>query len=244
MAAELLQVEDLTLIREGRTILRDVNLSVRQGEIHALLGVNGSGKSTLAHAIMGCSDYRPDRGRILFEGQDITGLPIDRRARLGLTLAWQEPARFEGLTVSDYLALGMPEPDHGRIEAALAAVALTPDRYLPRLVDKTLSGGERKRIEVAAAYATHSRLAMLDEPDSGIGVLSLDDIMQVIRHMVDEGMTVLLITHRDEMVKLAHRVSLISDATIVITGNPSRVRSHFGTLRQPHRNVRPRLASV
>ncbi|RME81892.1 MAG: ATP-binding cassette domain-containing protein, partial [Caldilineae bacterium] len=97
MADDLLRVEEVTLTREGHTILRDVNLAVRRGEIHALLGLNGSGKSSLAYAIMGCGGYTPDAGHIIFDGQDITHLPIDERARLGLTLAWQEPARFEGL---------------------------------------------------------------------------------------------------------------------------------------------------
>ena len=223
----LLQVEDLHLTRNGKEILRGVNLAVREGEIHCLLGRNGSGKSTLAYTLMGCEGYTPNRGGITFDGQDITGLSITERARLGITLAWQEPARFEGLKVSDYLALGMKEPSRERMEEALAAVALSPATYLPRAVDDTLSGGERKRIELAAVYAMRPRLAILDEPDSGIDVLSIDDIARLIRRMATEGTTVLLITHRDETVAVADTASLMCEGEIVRNGDPKEVRSYY-----------------
>ena len=223
----LLQVEDLHLTRNGKEILRGVNLAVREGSIHCLLGRNGSGKSTLAYTLMGCEGYTPNRGSITFDGQDITGLSITERARLGITLAWQEPARFEGLKVSDYLALGMKEPFQERMEEALAAVALSPATYLPRAVDDALSGGERKRIELAAVYAMRPRLAILDEPDSGIDVLSIDDIAGLIRKMATEGTTVLLITHRDETVPVANVASLMCEGEIVRNGDPKDVRSYY-----------------
>ncbi len=91
--ADLLQIENMSLRREGRDILRNVNLSVQAGQIHALLGLNGSGKSSLAYTLMGCGGYAPDSGRILFDGRDLLGLSITERVRLGITLAWQEPAR-------------------------------------------------------------------------------------------------------------------------------------------------------
>jgi Fe-S cluster assembly ATP-binding protein len=208
-------------------ILDAVQLQVAPGEIHALLGVNGSGKSSLAYAVMGCADYQPDRGRIVFDGRDITGLPIPERARLGLTLAWQEPARFEGLLVGDYLTLARPDMTRGQLWAALSAVALAPEVYLPRPVDATLSGGERKRIELAAVFAMRARLAILDEPDSGVDVLSLDDIVRLVRRMADDGTTVLLITHRDEMATVATRASLLSAGRIVLTSNPAAARAEL-----------------
>ena len=229
----LLQVEDLYLQREGHQILRRVHLAVVPKQVYGLLGRNGSGKSSLAYALMGCSGYAPQEGRILFDGHDITALSITERGQLGLTLAWQEPARFEGLKVRDYLALGMQEPSRERMEGALKAVALSPSMYLNRSVNETLSGGERKRIELAAVYAMRPKLAILDEPDSGIDVLSLDDIGRLIRRMASEGTTVLLITHRDEMVPVADVAALMCEGEIVRVGEPQAVREHYARRCRP-----------
>ena len=230
----LLAVEDLWVERPGAEVLRGVNLTVGRGEVHALLGLNGSGKTSLALTLMGASGYEPARGRILFDGQDITNLSLTERARLGLTLAWQEPARFEGLVAADYLALGMEQPSRERIEQAMAAVALSPAAYLGRPVNHALSGGERKRIELAAVYAMQPRLAVLDEPDSGIDVLSLDDIVTLIRRMADEGASVLLITHRDEMADVADTASLMCGGAIIETGTSAKVREYFAQRCRPH----------
>jgi len=230
----LLQVDDVWVERPGAEVLRGVNLAVGRGEVHALLGLNGSGKTSLALTLMGAGGYQPSQGCILFDGQDITGLDVTERAQLGLTLAWQEPARFEGLPVADYLALGMKEPERVRIEAALEAVALAPMAYLGRAVDTTLSGGERKRIELAAVYAMQPRLTVLDEPDSGIDVLCLDDIMTLVRRMADEGMSVLMITHRDEMAEVADTASLMCAGAIINTGTPAEVREYFAQRCRPH----------
>jgi Fe-S cluster assembly ATP-binding protein len=230
----LLNVEDVWVPRPGAEVLRGVNLTVRRGEVHTLLGLNGSGKTSLALTLIGAAGYTPKRGRILFDGQDITSLSVTERARLGLTLAWQEPARFEGLMTADYLALGMKEPSRKRIEEALAAVALSPAGYLGRPVDAALSGGERKRIELAAVYAMQPRLAVLDEPDSGIDVLGIEEIASLLRRMSREGTSVLLITHRDEMAEVADTTSLMCGGAVVRTGTPAEVREYFAQRCRPH----------
>jgi Fe-S cluster assembly ATP-binding protein len=234
MDTPLLKIERLSLKRNGRQILRDVNLSVYPGQVHALLGLNGSGKSSLAYALMGCAGYEPDEGRMLLDGRDITHLPIQERARLGLTLAWQEPARFEGLPVARYISLGMPELDRERALAALKAVALPPRTYAVRPVDDTLSGGERKRVELAAVYAMRPRLAILDEPDSGIDALSLTDVRKLIRSMAETGTAVLLITHRDEMVDVADTASMMCLGTIVFSSSPVEVQRYYRGRCEPH----------
>jgi Fe-S cluster assembly ATP-binding protein len=234
MGRVLLKVEDVSVQRPGAEVLRSVNLAVWHAEVHALLGLNGSGKTSLALTLMGTDGYTPERGRILFDGQDITRLSVTERARLGLTLAWQTPARFEGLPVADYLALGMKEPSRARIEEALEAVALAPGAYLGRTVSADLSGGERKRIELAAVYAMQPRLAILDEPDSGIDVLCIEDIISLVRLMADEGISVILITHRDEMVGVADRASLMCAGSVVKTGMPAEVRDYFAVRCRPH----------
>lgn len=234
MTRDLLKVEGLSVRRPGAEVLRNVDLKVGAGEVHALLGLNGSGKTSLALALMGAEGYRPEKGRIFLDGRDITDLSVTERAQLGLTLAWQHPARFEGLVVADYLALGMEEPSRERMQEALEAVAMAPRAYMGRAVDTALSGGERKRIELAAVYAMEPRLAILDEPDSGIDVLCLEDVIALIRRMAAGGTSVLLITHRDEMTSVADRASLMCAGTVVETGETQEVRQYFARRCRPH----------
>ncbi|MCM8771447.1 MAG: ABC transporter ATP-binding protein [Candidatus Omnitrophica bacterium] len=224
---EILRIEKISLSMEGRQILKELNLSVKAGTVHSILGSNAAGKSSLAYLIMGCCDYIAQSGKILFLGEDITGLSVSKRAKMGLTLAWQEPARFEGLTVRDYIAVGMKEKDNSLIERALHSVLLEPRDYLDRQVDKTLSGGERKRIELAAVFALQPKLAILDEPDSGIDILALDNIIGMIKELRKQGTSVLLITHREEVSEIADVTSLMCSGTIVKEGRPEEVGRYF-----------------
>jgi len=233
----LLSVENLSLKRSSRDILTHVNLRLRPGEVHGLLGLNGSGKSSLAYALMGCAGYEPDEGRIEFAGRDITHLSITERSRLGLTLAWQEPARFEGLPVGAYLALGAKEQNRESVAAALEAVALTPAAYMKRPLNHTLSGGERKRIELAAVFAMGAKMVILDEPDSGVDILTLRDVAALIKAMATQGGSVLLITHRDEMITAADSASLMCQGTIVFRGSPDEVRQYYGKRCRMHGGV-------
>jgi len=223
---DLLELRDIYYAATGREILTGLSLSIKAGEVHALLGTNGTGKSTLASIIMGCQGYHPLSGEIFFTGTMINDLKIHERARLGICMAWQEPAKFEGLRVRDYLTLGtaFEEP-----ESALGLVGLEPSRYLGRMVDRSLSGGERKRIELASVLALQPKLAILDEPDSGIDMLSTDDIIRVLERLRSVGSAVLLITHRDEIAGAADRASQICGGRIVSTGSPSRIAAAFKT---------------
>lgn len=224
----MLEVKNLKLIVNGHPLLRGINLVVKKGEIHTILGVNGAGKSSLAYCLMGSEGYRSQGGRIRFLGKDVTNLSITERARMGLTLAWQESARFEGLLVREYLSLGTGSKENRkRIVHALNLVALNPKEFLDRAVDKTLSGGERKRIELASVVAMRPKLAILDEPDSGIDMLSLDDILNVIKSMRKEGSTILLITHREELASISDRASLMCDGLILKTGKPKEEMDYF-----------------
>lgn len=223
---KLLQVSDLWVAREGHEILRGVDLTLAHGSVHVVLGLNGSGKSTLAYVLMGAGGYTPQKGTIFFEDQDITQMPINDRGKLGITLAWQEPARFEGLTVERYLSLGQPGPAPSHVEEALEAVGLDAS-YRERYVDQGLSGGERKRVELAAVYAMRPRLAILDEPDSGIDRFTVSDIARLIHRMASEGATVLLISHSDEVVEMADQASLICGGRIIQTGEPDAICARY-----------------
>ena len=223
----MLKIENLNIRKDNRVILREIGLAVNSHEIYGILGPNGAGKSSLAYAIMGCNGYRPYQGKIIFDGEEITDLPIWERARLGITLAWQHEACFEGITVEDYLLLGMKKVEEGALVEALKNVLLDPKEYLKRKVDKTLSGGERKRIELAAIFTMRPRLAILDEPDSGIDMLALDRIIELVRDLRDRGTTVILITHRADVARIAKRAALIGEGYLVREGSSQEVVEYF-----------------
>lgn len=225
----MLEVTDLQLILGGKPVLHDLNLRVHEAEIHSILGANGTGKSTLAAVLMGLSGYQPSGGRIVFDGEDITRLPISERARRGITLAWQEPARFEGLTVGEYLRLSQRNAKSQLLspEECLMKVGLSPEKYWRRAVDATLSGGERRRVELASVLAMQPRLVILDEPDSGIDALSIGNIVDVIRTFARNGSAVLLITHHEEVAAIADRSSSLCGGTILKTGDPAAIARFF-----------------
>jgi len=225
----MLQLINIQLVLGGRPILHDLNLEVRDGEIHSILGINGTGKSTLAATIIGLSGYQPTSGRIVFNGEDITDLPISERARRGITLAWQEPARFEGLTVAEYLRVGQRLAGNGFLSPneCLSKVGLSPEKYSMRAVDTTLSGGERKRVELASVLAMNPKLVILDEPDSGIDALSMDNIVDVIKTFSRNGTSVLLITHHEEVAEIADRASSLCGGTILKTADPLVITQFF-----------------
>ncbi len=236
----MLQLDKVELELNGRKILHNVNLTIREAEIHSILGVNGTGKSTLASVIMGLTGYGSIAGKVLFRGEDITNLTVFERARRGITLAWQEPARFEGLTIGEYLEIGERSSGNGLLspKECLTKVGLEPERYLARAVDVTLSGGERRRVELASVLAMKPRLAILDEPDSGIDALSIDSIVDVIRTLAKGGTAVLLITHHEEVAAIADRSSSLCGGTILKTADPQTIARFFRNHCQecPHPN--------
>ena len=196
-APVLLRLVGLRLAFEGRSVLDGLDLQLARGEIHALLGTNGSGKSSLAFTVMGCEGYRCSAGEIWFDGQRIDALPLHERARLGITLAWQEPARFEGLRIADYLRVGCAQAD---VDDCLRRVGLDPHEYATRPIDRRLSG---------------------------IDVLSLDTLIDVIEALRDAGSTVLLITHQTEVAVHADRASQLCGGRIVFEGDTAAVLDHY-----------------
>lgn len=221
---QLLEIAELAFQAGDKTILDRFSLDIAASEVHALLGTNGTGKSTLACLIMGCGGRRPTAGEIVFDGKVINDLNMHERARLGITMAWQEPVRFEGISVRDYLTIKNKDRDPS---SCLEMVGLHPELYLHRMVDKSLSGGERKRIELASLLAMNPRLAILDEPDSGIDMLSTRDIINVIQAFKQAGSSVLLITHREEIALIADRASQVCNGKIVCSGDPAKVAEYY-----------------
>jgi Fe-S cluster assembly ATP-binding protein len=223
----MLVVQNLRLKLNGKSIIDDLNLEVKPGEIHGILGENGTGKTTIAYLIMGVNNYQPTGGKMLFDDQDIAPLSVSQRAKMGISLAWQEPARIEGLTVRDYLMLSGKSQGMENIERYLRMVGLEAAQYLDRDIDATLSGGERKRIELASVLAMRPKLAILDEPDSGIDIVALPLIFNGIAEMSRQGSSVLLITHSEKMAEIAHRVSILCAGKIIRTGKPGESSQWF-----------------
>jgi Fe-S cluster assembly ATP-binding protein len=234
----MLDVAKLQLTLNGKPIINDFSLHVDRGEIHGILGENGTGKTTIANLIMGTNSYKPTAGKMTFEGEDITKLSVSQRAQKGITLAWQEPARVEGLTVRDYLRLSSRNGQADQLEQYLLTVGLEPALYMERDIDATLSGGERKRIELASVLAMRPKLAILDEPDSGIDIVALPLLLNGIIEMNKQGSSVLLITHSERVTGIAQRVSILCAGTIIRTGPPAETSQWFknNCLTCPHIN--------
>lgn len=223
----ILETKNLSLELGGKTILSDLNMEIWEGHVHAIVGINGAGKSTLANTIVGLSGYQDFAGDILFRGKSIKGKSIDERAGMGITLAWQEPARFEGLKVKDFILAAMKEKKLETAKQALSTVGLKPDDYLDRAVDKTLSGGERKKIELASILVMKPSLALLDEPDSGIDIESIERIFQVVKRLKEGGTTVVFITHSQAVLEQAEHAFLFCHGRLVDKGSIKKINKYF-----------------
>lgn len=234
----LLDVRDLSLSIDGTRILDNLSFELWEGYVHAIVGPNGAGKSTLAYAIMGLEGYRDVEGEMLFDGEPLRDLAVDQRARKGITLGWQEPARFEGLPVSTFVRTAARDKTDQAVAETLQRVGLAPARYMGRAVDKTLSGGERKKVELASILAMRPRLVLLDEPDSGIDVESLRRIREAIVLLKQAGSTVLLITHSMEVLSWAEHAFLMCCGRILDKGAVEKISAYFANRCIPcdHKN--------
>ncbi len=220
-----LEVVSIAKSYDRRPVLTDVSLTVAKGEVVGLLGPNGAGKTTCFYSIMGL--VRPDSGRIALDGHDITGLPMYRRAILGLGYLPQETSIFRGMTVEQNISavLELAEPD-----AAARAVRLEEllDEFgLKRLRESAamaLSGGERRRCEIARALAASPSIVLLDEPFAGIDPLSIADIRDLVRQLRTRGIGVLITDHNvRETLEIVDRACIIYDGKVLFAGSPTEL---------------------
>lgn len=209
----------------ARQILRNVSLDVQRGEVVALLGPNGAGKTSCFQAIIGLNQV--DKGTITLDGRDLTPLPMYRRARLGLGYLPQESSIFRGLTVEQNLraVLEMVTATHAelttRLEELLAEFGLTRVRHSPA---PALSGGERRRVEIARALAANPAFMMLDEPFAGVDPLAIRDVKNLVLHLRDRGMGVLITDHnvRDTLT-LVDRAYIMAEGQVLASGTPKEI---------------------
>jgi lipopolysaccharide export system ATP-binding protein len=221
----------------GRMVVKGVTLYVRRGEAVGLLGPNGAGKTTVFYMITGL--IKADRGRIELDGYDVTVLPMYQRARLGIGYLPQEASIFRGLNVEDNIrsVLEVVEPDHRRREADLNALLeefnLARLRKTPSIA---LSGGERRRVEIARALATRPSYMLLDEPFAGIDPIAVGDIQALVRHLTNRGIGVLITDHNvRETLGLTDRAYIIYSGEVLMEGraddivnNPDVRRLYLG----------------
>ena len=223
----MLKIENLSYTAAGeggeKEIIRDLSLEIPDKTFAVITGPNGGGKTTLAKLIMGLE--KPASGRILWDGQDITGLSVTERAKAGISYGFQQPPRFKGMTVYDLLKIASGR-EMTRIECCdfLTRVGLCARDYVDRDMDDSLSGGEAKRIEIATILARGGSLMIFDEPEAGIDLWSfsrLTDTFGTIRE--SRSATLIVISHQERLIALADEIILIDGGTVAARGTVDEI---------------------
>lgn len=220
-----LEARDIGKRYRKRPVLRGINLTVRRGEVVGLLGPNGAGKTTCFYTIVGL--VAPDQGQILLDGQDITTTPMYRRAQLGIGYLPQEASIFRGLTVEGNILAVLEAVEKDRetreimLDDLLNEFSVSHLRRTPALA---LSGGERRRVEIARALAARPSIILLDEPFAGIDPIAINDIRELVSHLKDRGLGVLITDHNvRETLDIIDRAFIIHDGQVLMEGSPSEI---------------------
>lgn len=219
----MLELKNVSYIIEEnnqkKTILKDISICFPKNKRIVITGQNGSGKSTLIKLIMGV--IQPTSGKIMFDGRDITNLALHERARLGITLAFQQPVKFKGLKVKDLLDVASGQKNSlGQSCDYLSKVGLCAKNYINRELDGTLSGGELKRIELAMALAKGGELLLFDEPEAGIDLWSFDSLVSLFKEIKS---TVIIVSHQKKILEQADDILLLDSDSHFYYGNKSDI---------------------
>jgi len=216
----LVSAENLVKTYHGRTVVNQVSLNVRAGEVVGLLGPNGAGKTTSFYMVMGL--IRPDGGKVSFRGVDVTGIPMYKRARMGMGYLAQEPSIFRKLTVEENIMAILETLAISRAERKKRCTDLLRELDLERLKDQkamTLSGGERRRLEITRALVTNPSFIMLDEPFSGVDPLAVYDVQQIILQLKERNLGILITDHNvRETLSVVDRAYIMCMGKVLLEG--------------------------
>ncbi len=231
-----LEIKDLHVSIDGKEILKGVNLTAKQGEIHAIMGPNGTGKSTLAYTLMGHPSYKVTQGQVLFKGQNVLELEPDERSRLGIFLAFQYPVAISGVTVANFLRTainarrralnkddkGMPIPEFRKMLRERMDLLKMDPSFAGRYLNEGFSGGEKKRAEILQMAALKPEIAILDETDSGLDIDALKIVSEGVNALTGPEMGVIVITHYQRLLNYIkpHFVHVMMGGRIVESGGP------------------------
>ncbi len=214
----MLELKHVSFEVEGKHILNDITMTIADNQFTVITGPNGGGKSTLAKIIMGIE--KPTSGQILFDGEDITELSVDERAKRKIGYAFQQPPRFKGMSVRHLLSLAHGKDlDEDVCCSYLSDVGLCSKDYLDRDVDASLSGGEVKRIEIATILARDLKLSIFDEPEAGIDLWSFAKLVETFQHLQAQSkQSIILISHQERIMQLADEIIIIENGRMKIRG--------------------------
>lgn len=220
-----LRVENLRKRYKARTVVQDISFVVNSGEVVGLLGPNGAGKTTSFYMVVGLVPL--DGGHILLDGKDLGRLPIHQRAKLGISYLPQEPSIFRKLNVAENILAILqlqklsPEQQQERLEELLQELHITHLRYNPAV---SLSGGERRRVEIARCLASNPRFILLDEPFAGIDPIAVIDIQKIIRFLTERGIGVLITDHNvRETLGICDRAYIVNEGKVFASGSPQEI---------------------
>lgn len=225
----MIELKNVTykVVEQGveKTILDDISCVFESNSVIAITGHNGSGKSTLTKIIMGI--LRPNSGQVFFNGKDITNLTIDERARLGINYAFQQPVNFQGISIKDLIDIATGEQNSvSKACEYLSVVGLCAKEYINRNFDKSLSGGEQKRVELALALAKNGECCIFDEPEAGIDIWSFEKL----NHIFKKKQGCIVVSHQEKILKNADKILVLNGGKICNYGDAKNI---LKTIKQP-----------
>lgn len=230
----MLELKDVSFSAQAedgkRDILKNINITIDERFV-AITGPNGGGKSTLARVIAGIN--RPDSGRLILDGEDITDMSITERAQRGISFAFQQPVRFKGITVYDLISLAAGE----KLSVSdackyLSEVGLCARDYVNREMNSSLSGGEIKRIEIATMLARSTKLTIFDEPEAGIDIWSFGNLITVFEKMYQKIQgNIIIISHQERILDIADRIIVLAEGVVTADGAKAEVMPSLGKAR-------------